>query len=250
MIKKVINNQGIVIKTGQFNENGSVISFVTDQGLLSCYAKNINKPKSKLRNALGLLNIVNFEITQQENFKHPILTYASCEFSSSITNLETECLKLFIIEALNKLFLYDKFKYETLKQIVKSLNSEIDTTIIALYFIRNAYNYLGNNLSFNYCANCGDADIKNFRSFNVEFGGVICHSCQNKLKTNIINENYFKILNEIETNFDKVSFDSTAYRKYSYNLFDYLTSNLYDLFDIQQRDAFNFYKQILNLEKI
>lgn len=247
MNEKIDSFEGVVIQIGQYGENGSVITFLSENGLSTAYARNINKTNSKLRNALGLLNIVRVEIKTTKTFKYPILTLAEPIFILKDRSLDKESFKFFLSDSYLKLFLYDKFKYEEFKTIVKSIEKTNLTLPLGLFYITKAYKYLGIKLSFDNCYNCSNADIDDFVSFNIDAGGVICKNCVYKFNTKRINKRYFSVIPLVENNLSLLVDKSKEYLTEERYLFIYLTKSLFERFDIEIQDSLNFYLDTLKL---
>lgn len=211
---------GYVIDSVDYKDNDSIVTVLSEDGLVSFKARGSKKITSKMNSVLFNYAFSEFEVNKSE--KSGYLTLLDGNLldypSYVINNLEYMTLMGIVSEGVNKCSnqtaLFINFK-DCLSLMEKKINSKI----ILVAFL----NFLLNNEGIRYesdcCLNCQG---KNVSSFDFEKGGFLCKECGGVIQDIEYLKN-IRILTKINfENANKVTLDDKDIFLYIRNAFESL----------------------------
>ena len=190
---KVVNVQGIVIKTIEYKENSKILNiFTPDYGIIGVISKGCKNFKSPLRSISQNLAYASFNISYKEN---GLSTLISGDIINYFTKIKSDIISLSYLTYLtelaslvykesNKKEIYDLL-IESLNKIESGLNPKIISNILEFKYLE----YLGIDINVDNCRVCGTNKII---TFSFKLGGFVCDECRNDEA--IIDEKIIKML--------------------------------------------------------
>lgn len=202
--------KGIVIRVSQFRDFDSMISLLTEQGIVSFLARGVNKITSKNAHLVNNFNYINVYLMKgKEGF-----FLKNGKLLNSFLNTKSDFDRLaaldFISETTN-LFVQKEEASRIYKYLLKSLemlDENFDAKMVALLYFAKILSFSGYPFEVNSCQKCHKTS--DIIGFSVMDGGFICRECfdsQNhvKLDPRMLKELRYIFMVDID-NFLKVIF--------------------------------------------
>lgn len=189
---------GIVIKKTAIHEYDAFVKVLSKEGIVDLYCKGVNKPESKNRNALNLLDVSNFEIfiPKYNQFNHRLKRATLIKqfpYDSNLLNIQTQLLHWFnLIKSENCELLIDW--YIELNKYWKT-NKDYKIYTFLLFKILQAE---GINPYLNGCVECNKTD--DIVSFVLYKGGYLCQ--KHAINQRIMNVGILKSLFYLDKTFE------------------------------------------------
>ena len=195
--------QGFILKKEDRGEADRVfIIYTKDFGKLELLAKAVRKIKSKLRVGLELFYLSEIEFIQGKAQK----TLTDAVLINNFKNLRRDSEKLAIayqisevLDGLVKGQEPDEKIWQLLEETFEMLDScstfHVSSSMIYYYFLWNFLSILGYQSELYRCCLCQEKIAPENISFSPKEGGLVCHQCKEKTKTEkSINPNTVKII--------------------------------------------------------
>lgn len=176
MIKR--KNQGVVLKNNDYKENGSIVTFLTEEGLVNLIVRGTRNPNSKTRkftNAFSYIEFVQTDNRQLNTFTEGVVInsfsylYDDYEKLNSATIITEKILTL--INSVTEMAVLYNFYLDILKCLEKTTHPKI----LTLLFEAKLWYLLGIAPNFKKCSICHQPYYQ--ASFIIQIGGVVCSSC-------------------------------------------------------------------------
>ncbi|MFA6624898.1 MAG: DNA repair protein RecO [Bacilli bacterium] len=172
--------EGIVLGSTQYQDDSAIVSFASQEGLLSFLAKGVYKNKSSLKALLISGNHLKIEFTKHQD--GPLIASSVCllgDASLVYTDYKMSIFMMLLNELSVSLFRYgDSYPYLDVSAIIKSLQEGGDSLSLSLLFLGSLYKSLGLKMNCQTCVICGKKE--NLVSYSLKDGGFICKDCLSK----------------------------------------------------------------------
>lgn len=179
--KETKESIGIVLANVPYKENSTIVTFSGEEGIFSCIARDIYKPKSNLKPLLVIGNLVKIEYnSSKENVNFIKGVSIISDYSSLSVSYEKNIFLLYLQEMSLKLFSYgDAFPFEETNAILHSIKKDKNILSMSLLFLGSLYNCLGIKPNIKECVRC--KNTKNIIGISFKDGGFVCNKCANNL---------------------------------------------------------------------
>lgn len=173
--------EGYVIKNHKLKEKDTILTLLTEKGLITIYGSNYRSLKSKYHALNNLYLKIKIYGIEGKYFKVRDYDIIDTSFQNSFSYEEL----VIIIQIVDILIKVDKesidgniyFYFEEILQLIKEKKYDI-TTLLYIFLVQIVKsNEI--NLNFKSCVICGTTT--NFSTFSVYDGGLICKDCQKKI---------------------------------------------------------------------
>lgn len=231
--------KAIVLSSTPFKEDSAMVTLAGENGIFSCLAKGIFKPKSNLKSLLITGNILEVDSSElNDGFCYAYGTKTLFDASLLLKDIRTSSFLLFFQEICLSLFHFgDSFPFDDVRQILSSMSEDGDVLSLCLLFLGRIYHSLGLSMNVHNCIRCGNqVDIV---SYSLKDGGFICKNClhENEIKVDDV-DLYVLKFSFMELNpgilSKKVPFENGN------RVFVKLYENIMDYFDIPHLRSFPF----------
>lgn len=166
---------GYVIDSVDYKDNDSIVTVLSEQGLISLKARGTKKITSKMNSVLFNYAFSEFEVNKSEKSGYlTLLDGTLLNYPSYVVNsLEYMTIMGIICEGINKCS--DKtYLYVNFKDCLRLMEEQVDSKLILIAFL----NYLLESEGIQYCTDsCVECANKQVISFDFDKGGYLCKNC-------------------------------------------------------------------------
>ena len=166
---------GYVIDSIDYKENDSIVTVLSEQGLISLKARGTKKIASKMNSVLFNYAYSEFEVNKSEKSGYlTLLDGKLLSYPSYVVNsLEYMTLMGIISDGVNKssntVGLYHSFK-----NVLRLMQEGIDSKLILIAFLNFMLDSEGIKYISDCCVECGSRQVT---SFDFSRGGFLCKNC-------------------------------------------------------------------------
>lgn len=179
-----VSTNGLVIWEVKTGEADRVITILTENGIVSAYAKGSLRPKNKLTSPTAMLSYSNFELYSGKNMYNVDDALSRERFISLFSDIEKYSLAAYFCELLKYLAPIDDDATEYLSLMLNSLYllnaNRKELLLVKTVFelrIMAISGYMPDLVS---CASCGESDAKKLH-FDILNGVWYCENCATEL---------------------------------------------------------------------
>ncbi len=239
--EKVI--KGYVLKQIEYGENDSIVSVLTENGIVTFKAKGILKLTSKNRSSCLMYAESEFIINSKNDYNILLkgnLINANQKIYSNIDLLTCigligELILIFLGENVSKTI------YSCFDALIKSVNNNFDIFTITLICIANIIKEAGYELDLSSCYRCGNKNNIVFVDF--ENSGFVCYNCLNNNEV-VEDINYLKTIRYAFMVTEKDYFHYEFEKKYSIRLIKELVNYLKNKYDYKKLSSFELFNKL------
>lgn len=166
---------GYVIDSVDYKDNDSIVTVLSQDGLVSLKARGVKKINSKMNSVLFNYAYSEFEVNKSEKSGYlTLLDGTLLDYPSYVINdLEYMTVMGIISEGINKCS-NKNYLFTSFKDSLKLMEEKVDSKIILVSFL----NFLLENEGIMYQADqCIDCSSKQVSSFDFYRGGFVCKNC-------------------------------------------------------------------------
>ncbi|WP_129647248.1 DNA repair protein RecO [Mycoplasmopsis maculosa] len=197
MAEKII--EAIVLRIEDYyeNDNDSLVTFLTKNGLIKVYSKGINKPISKNRNNLIIGSLVEIEYFEAR-IKNKISKLKKARIKIMPNFNDISILKLIKKSVIFLSNFYEKCEnvFNAYKTILEKQN-DIQSSYLFTYLLAQSLDYFGIKPITEYCYNCKTPG--NLCDFEFYKGGFICGDCSNKKRWTKELKSFYYLFKDLNT---------------------------------------------------
>lgn len=242
-MEKIGKKTGIILKTQDYKENASLLTILTDEGLITLILRGAKKSSSKNH----LLNNVFSEISFNQTMDKTLNTLTEAIVLNSHYNIYQDIIKLnYIYVIIEKVLVLNTSitDYKTLYSFVKKVLNLMDDTnypnILTSLFEWKLCFLLGIGPSINRCVVCNKKTELNYLCINL--GGILCGECKDKHSLHYDNEISTMMKYLYLVNVDLVNDDFLSKYQSFYKEMDFIINQYYEFYlDFKSRS-----KQIIS----
>lgn len=175
---KIIEIEGIIIKSMKFKENSEILTILTKDNILSVLSKGSLKIKSSLRMISQRLTYAKFNIYYKED---SLCTLIDGEIIDNFKNIITDIKKItyasFIIDLIYQIKKDSKEEnlFYLLIQSLTKINEGFDSLVIANILELKCLKFLGVEPNLEY--KCGICDKKEVANISINNACYVCSNC-------------------------------------------------------------------------
>ncbi len=180
-----ITCNGIVIWEVKTGESDRIITILTENGLLTGYARSSMKPGSKLTGGTSMLAFSNFELSTGKNMYTVVDATSQNRFPGIYSDTVKYALAIYFCELLRNLAPVEENSIEYLRLILNSLYL-LDNDIKPIWQIKTVFEMSIMSISgympdVNACSICGRTDSNGSVFFDSQNASWICSDCLSEM---------------------------------------------------------------------
>ncbi|NLL92153.1 MAG: DNA repair protein RecO [Ruminococcaceae bacterium] len=179
---KRISIDGLVIWETKTSDADKVITVLTGNGVISCYARGSLKPGGKLTSPCDLLSFSNFELYSGKNMYTVVDAKSNIKFNALSIDIERYSLAVYFCELIRFLAPVDDYAGEYLGLMLNSLHllneGKKDLMIVKAVFELRMMTLCGYMPDLDGCNRCGVA-LSPEICFDFIAGNWYCRNCIN-----------------------------------------------------------------------
>lgn len=180
-MEKIGKKTGIILKTKDYKENASLITILTNEGILTLILRGAKKTTSKNH----LLNNVFSEISFNQTMDKSLNTLTEAVVVNSHYKIHQDIIKInYVYVIIEKILVLNSSitDFETLYSFFSKILNLMDNTkypslLTNLFELKLCY-LLGIGPIVNKCVVCNKKTELNY--FSINLGGILCNECKEK----------------------------------------------------------------------
>ncbi|MFA6861566.1 MAG: DNA repair protein RecO [Bacilli bacterium] len=237
---------GLVLGYSQYGDSSLIVSFASDNGLVSLLARGIYKPKSPLKPFLVVGSYLKCDCkVTEKNLYLPSSVLVIKDASLAMTDYVSSCFLMFLSEVSLAFYRYgDQYPYEDVSLIIQALIQKGDPLSLALLLMGTFYKSLGLKEDTDGCFNCGTT--KQIVSYSLEDGGYICKDCNQAFNKPTKSELQLYVFKFAFMDLNEKTLSKIVPSKEGKFLLEDLLNNLISYFDLHPIKSLSLFLKALN----